>query len=298
MENSRRVSTDFTWPPPAEGYEAADFHPDEQTALVPGQPPHLVATPRVPAALAPQMTSARSNHRWLAGAVVLLSIIVIGESIYLVAGRSREATPKPQRSVKASGDAGQSDLRGSLPTRGETPTDISSSTTTPTATSGLTRGVAAETASNASKNVATTVAESSEPGWVSIALPFRADVFEQGRFVATSDAKRIAFAPGRHTLDLVNDSLNYRSHQTVRIATSKATVVRPTLPLATLNVNANPWAEVFIDGKSMGETPLGNVQLAVGAHQVTLRHPVLAEETQTVTVVAGKANRLSVNLQK
>ena len=35
-------------------------------------------------------------------------------------------------------------------------------------------------------------------------------------------------------------------------------------PRGTVNINAQPWAEVWIDGKKMGETPLANVSIPLG----------------------------------
>ncbi|MCP3983062.1 MAG: AAA family ATPase [bacterium] len=35
-----------------------------------------------------------------------------------------------------------------------------------------------------------------------------------------------------------------------------------------VHINATPWAQVVIDGRELGTTPLGNVQLAIGPHQL------------------------------
>jgi len=59
-----------------------------------------------------------------------------------------------------------------------------------------------------------------------------------------------------------------------------------------------PWAEVTIDGTSVGETPLGNVSIPIGPHTIVFRHPQLGEETRTVVVNAQAATRISVDLRK
>jgi serine/threonine-protein kinase len=51
-------------------------------------------------------------------------------------------------------------------------------------------------------------------------------------------------------------------------------------------VNATPWAEVWIDGRSLGETPLANVEVPVGEHELVFRHPDLGERRQRVVVRA------------
>ena len=34
------------------------------------------------------------------------------------------------------------------------------------------------------------------------------------------------------------------------------------LPKGVVNLNATPWAEVWIDGQRVGETPIGNLSIA------------------------------------
>ncbi len=36
-----------------------------------------------------------------------------------------------------------------------------------------------------------------------------------------------------------------------------------------VHINASPWAEVSVDGKGLGVTPLGNIELEVGSHQLS-----------------------------
>jgi hypothetical protein len=38
-------------------------------------------------------------------------------------------------------------------------------------------------------------------------------------------------------------------------------------------VNATPWAEIQLDGRSLGQTPLGEVTLSPGRHRVTAKMP-------------------------
>jgi hypothetical protein len=65
-----------------------------------------------------------------------------------------------------------------------------------------------------------------------------------------------------------------------------------------VNINATPWAEVLVDGQRVGETPLGNVQLTVGSHEVKFRHPQLGEQVRTVLVTTGAPGRLSVDMKQ
>jgi serine/threonine-protein kinase len=69
------------------------------------------------------------------------------------------------------------------------------------------------------------------------------------------------------------------------------------LPKGTVNFNATPWAEVFIDGKHVGETPIGNLEVSIGPHEVVFRHPQFGEKRHAVSVTAGVPVRLSVAMK-
>jgi hypothetical protein len=70
------------------------------------------------------------------------------------------------------------------------------------------------------------------------------------------------------------------------------------VPSVRLQLNAVPWADVTIDGTSVGETPLGNVSTAIGPHTIVFRHPQLGEETRSVIVTTQSPMRISVDLRK
>jgi hypothetical protein len=69
-------------------------------------------------------------------------------------------------------------------------------------------------------------------------------------------------------------------------------------PDGRVSINAVPWAQVSVDGNAVGETPLGNIALSVGEHQITFRHPQLGERTQKVIVKANAATRVSAVLTR
>jgi len=59
-----------------------------------------------------------------------------------------------------------------------------------------------------------------------------------------------------------------------------------------------PWAAVWIDGNSVGETPLGNLSVVPGEHEVIFRHPQLGERRQKTLVRAGVETLVAVNFEK
>jgi hypothetical protein len=136
------------------------------------------------------------------------------------------------------------------------------------------------------------------PGWLSMSLPIQLQIFENGRFVGTSDGSRVMLAAGSHNLELVNESVQFRERRSIQIRSGKVTPLVIALPTGRLQVNAIPWSEVLIDGERAGDTPLGNLQLPIGPHRIVFRHPDLGEQARTAVISVGALTRLSVDLRK
>jgi hypothetical protein len=71
-----------------------------------------------------------------------------------------------------------------------------------------------------------------------------------------------------------------------------------TPPNGSISINALPWANVWIDGNLVGETPLGNVSVPLGEHQIVFRHPELGERRETTIVRSDRPTRVSANLRR
>jgi serine/threonine-protein kinase len=69
-------------------------------------------------------------------------------------------------------------------------------------------------------------------------------------------------------------------------------------PKGIISINALPWADVWIDGDRIGETPIGNLSLPIGPHEITFRHPELGEQRYATTVSLKAPARVSVDLRK
>jgi hypothetical protein len=135
-------------------------------------------------------------------------------------------------------------------------------------------------------------------GWITIAAPFDVSVSEAGNVVGTGRTAKIMLPAGRHTLSLTNDALQYESERLVDVAAGQTAAVRVDPPKASLSANARPWADVTVDGASVGQTPIANLPLAIGTHDVLFRHPQLGERRQTIVVTARGPNRVAVDLTK
>jgi serine/threonine-protein kinase len=68
------------------------------------------------------------------------------------------------------------------------------------------------------------------------------------------------------------------------------------VPRARLDVVVRPWAEVEVDGKPYGRTPLDRLSLEPGEHSVEVAHPDYWPRRRLVRLGAGEAARLDVDL--
>ncbi len=135
-------------------------------------------------------------------------------------------------------------------------------------------------------------------GWIAVQSPIELQVYEGDRLLGTSRSDRIMVSAGRHEINLVNEALGYRATRVLQVPAGKVAPFPVDLPKGTIALNAVPWAEVWIDGVKVGDTPIGNLSVAIGNHDVVFRHPELGEQRHTATVTLATAARLSVDLRK
>jgi len=135
-------------------------------------------------------------------------------------------------------------------------------------------------------------------GWVSVSSPVDLQIFERGRLIGTSQTERIMLAAGSHQLEFVNDSLGFKLTRSVQVIAGRPSSIPVKLPTGAVALNATPWAEVWIDGEKVGETPIGNQQLTIGPHQVLFRNPELGEQAHPITVTLSSTTRVSVDMRK
>ncbi len=135
-------------------------------------------------------------------------------------------------------------------------------------------------------------------GWVAVSAPFEVQIFQDADLVGSSAASKIMMAAGRHDVRFVNTSLEFEEKRSVDVAAGKTNAIKLAAPNAAVSINARPWADVIVDGSPIGQTPLANVSLAVGTHQITFRHPQFGERRQSAVVTVGGPNRISADLTK
>jgi hypothetical protein len=142
---------------------------------------------------------------------------------------------------------------------------------------------------------AATAAAEPTNGWVLVDAPVELQVLQGGRSIGAS-GRRLALAPGGYDLQL--RTADYSTTKRVEVSAGRVARVEVAMPDGMLSLNATPWAEVYLDGRNLGETPIANVPAKVGTHEVIFRNPQHQELRQMVTVASGKPSRVSVALVK
>jgi hypothetical protein len=135
-------------------------------------------------------------------------------------------------------------------------------------------------------------------GWIAVNAPVDVQLFENQRLLGSSQTDRIMVPVGRHELEVVNEALGYRAVKTVNVAPGQTANIKLDLPKAPMALNAVPWAEVWVDGERVGETPIGSVPVSIGPHEVVFRHPELGERRVVTTVTLAGPAKVSVDMRK
>lgn len=135
-------------------------------------------------------------------------------------------------------------------------------------------------------------------GWIAVSSAIGLQLREGGKVIGTSESDRLMLTAGDHDIEFANDALGFNVHRTLHVTAGKTTPTKIDLPNGALSINAQPWAEVWIDGERVGETPIGNLARRIGTHEVVFKHPDLGERHETVVISVGKPARIGVDLRK
>jgi len=110
-------------------------------------------------------------------------------------------------------------------------------------------------------------------GWMTVSSPVALQLREGGKVIGTSESDRLMLTAGDHDIEFANEALGFTVRRTMRVTAGKTAAAKIDLPNGVLSINAQPWAEVWIDGERIGETPIGNLSRRIGNHEVVFRHP-------------------------
>jgi hypothetical protein len=135
-------------------------------------------------------------------------------------------------------------------------------------------------------------------GGIRVSSPIELEVFEGDRRLGSTATGIVPATAGRHEVDLINSVLGFRQRQVIDVRAGHVVGLSVSPPNGRININAIPWAEVLIDGKLVGETPIGNLSIPLGEHEIVFRHPQLGEARQTAIVRSDALTRVSANLER
>jgi serine/threonine-protein kinase len=116
-----------------------------------------------------------------------------------------------------------------------------------------------------------------------------------------------ATAPSRSPARKPNASLRTSPsatppHPSAPLSTTAPPVVPAPAPAealpGTLKLRIVPWAEVSLDGRLLGTTPLRPLPVSPGAHTIRLQHPSYRPLQKTVRVRSGETTVLEVDLEE
>jgi hypothetical protein len=107
---------------------------------------------------------------------------------------------------------------------------------------------------------------------------------------------RLTLSSGRHTFRYVLP--DYDEHQeTVDVLPNRPNTFSHRFPLfGSLRIVAVPYAQVHLDGKDMGFTPVNLDKVPEGTHELTLTREGFETIRETITVKPGEVNRLQYTL--
>jgi hypothetical protein len=125
--------------------------------------------------------------------------------------------------------------------------------------------------------------------------PSGAEMRIDGRRVEAG-AHRVS--PGSHTIEVIRPGVLGVQRETVQIEPGQTLRRSYTADeYGWLQVVVIPWAEVFVEGTSIGQTPMPRMKAAVGQHTLVLRHPEAEERREDVVVRQGETSLVRVTLQ-
>jgi hypothetical protein len=133
---------------------------------------------------------------------------------------------------------------------------------------------------------------------VRINAPVDLKVLQGDRVLGSSADGPIVATAGTYQLELINSALGINMRRQVTFLAGQITRLDVTIPAGRVSINAQPWAEVSIDNRPVGETPLANLSVPVGEHDVVFRHPDLGERRQRITVRADTPARVSQSFER
>ena len=263
-------------PPPAPRYETP-----------PPSPPKPVERqhPLAPTGIVPMSPSRRPAARALRWVAIAAGIVALGEAAFI--GR-----------LLLSGSDARADVIAPSVIESPLPRPDAQATDLPTPVTPLSMRVEQEMPGlrvlpavaaadvdltipdNTASNKELTAVIPPKSGGLRVSSSIELHVLDGERVLGSIEDGPIMARAGRQELEFVNSVIGYRVRRQVDVKAGQITSLSIVVPNGTLNINATPWAAIWIDGTAYGETPLGNLSIVPGEHEIVFRHPQLGRATR------------------
>ncbi len=123
------------------------------------------------------------------------------------------------------------------------------------------------------------------------------EVTVDGTQVGETPLPEMTLVAGVHEIVLSNPNFVGVIRDRVTVQGDETTSVRYSFrDTGGLRIVVTPWADVYVDGRHIGQTPLDELDVPIGTHSVTLRHPSLGEKTDDVVIQSGESTVLRVEM--
>jgi hypothetical protein len=126
-------------------------------------------------------------------------------------------------------------------------------------------------------------------GWLAFFAPIELEIVAGGRVLQFDDQHRTMLASGRHEIQFTNRELGFHGLRTVDVRPGKVTTVSIVPPKTKLTIVASEVADVWLDGASIGRTPLVDLPVDLGTHEIVVRHPQRGEQRRTIAATMKPA---------
>ena len=144
----------------------------------------------------------------------------------------------------------------------------------------------------------TSLMEMIYPGWLAVFSEIPLEVSAAGRLVGRTGDGRIRMAPGRYEFELTNARFGYRSTRVLQVRPGQVTPLRINLPSGIVEVDVQPWGEVWVEDRRIGQTPLESIAVPIGAHEIRVTHPELGERRLYVDVTLTERLHVAFDFTK
>ena len=132
-------------------------------------------------------------------------------------------------------------------------------------------------------------------GFISVTTEPPADIFLGKKKLGRGSIQQASVPAGKHKLRVV---LRKGTQRTMPVSIKRGEHIEKSVAFGsgTLRIVVLPWANVWVDGKKKGQTPMPSMELMEGFHQVRLANDQIGkDQTKKVKIQPGKESLLRID---